>query len=362
MNGLALTALIVLLSLGGCAWNMPYLLRAAYEEARILWRREPIARVLERDDIDIDTRGKLSLVLAVRSYAGDTLGFEVGNSYATVSRVEGDAVAHVVTAAYRDRLEPYRWRYPIVGSVPYRGFFDVKRAEAYAAELETKNLDTAVWPSAAFSTLGWFADPLPSNLLERDPVELAIVVFHELTHAQIYLPSAAEFNESLANFAGHRAAIDFFCGTETAETDPASSTTGPPADGGVAERCGLARARWRNERSYGVALEELAGALRTLYAEKLPPDLREKRRSEILSAASRTMANRKGSPEGEGVSYFTRFNNAVLLQHLLYRRELGVFEDAWRSQGRDLGRTIRRIADTARSAEDPFAAVAGLAR
>jgi hypothetical protein len=124
----------------------------------------------------------------------------------------------------------------------------------------------------------------------------------------------------------------------------------------------VARARWGDERSYGAALEEVARALRTLYAEKLPPDLREKRRSEILSTASRAMANRKRIAENDGGSDRTRFNNAVLLQQLLYRRELGLFEDAWDAQGRDLGRTVRRIADTARSAEDPFAAVAGLTR
>ncbi len=231
MRGLARIALLVVLSVAAHACSEPYLLRAAYEEARILWRREPIVRVLQRDDLDLETHEKLLLVLAAREFAKNELGFEVGNSYGTLARVDGHAVVHVVTAAYRDRLEPYTWRYPIVGRVPYRGFFNPGNAEAYAAELEAMGLDTAVWPSAAFSTLGWFDDPLLSNMLESDAVELVTVVFHELTHAQVYVPSAAPFNESLANFAGHRAAIAFFCtGNEPADDARGRETPPPEAE------------------------------------------------------------------------------------------------------------------------------------
>jgi predicted aminopeptidase len=424
MRGLARITLLVLLSVAAHACGEPYLMRAAYEEARILWRREPIVHVLEREDLDPETHEKLLLVLAARAFAKDELGFEVGNSYTTLARVDGHAVAYVVTAAYRDRLEPYTWRYPIVGRVPYRGFFNPGNAEAYATELEARGLDTAVWPSTAFSTLGWFDDPLLSNMLESDSVELVTMVFHELTHAQVYVPSAAQFNESLANFAGHRAAIAFFCtgkapvddtrGEETphpeAESlfhEPASGSlcqtggeggkcseghrrhvggapsrrtdrgairsrppSGAKADGWSyrrsgstgAERCARARARWHDERSYASVLAEAARALRALYSENLAPNLRGLRRTEILTTATGALSHQDWATTRYRGTDLTRFNNAVLLQQLLYRSELALFEDAWRSQGKSLRRTVRRIADALRSGGDPFTAVAALCR
>ncbi len=111
----------LLFSLAAC--SPAYVLRAGYEEAKILWRRQPIAQLLQRTDLDADTRSKLELTLAVRTFAGDALHLRTGHSYATFARVDGDQVVHVVAAAYRLRLQPYTWWFPIVGRVPYKGFF-----------------------------------------------------------------------------------------------------------------------------------------------------------------------------------------------------------------------------------------------
>jgi predicted aminopeptidase len=312
----------------GCAG--PYVLRAAYEEARILLRREPIVSILAQPDLDPTTRAKLVLVLDARRFARERLGFAVGESYATVARVDGDAVAWVVTAAYRDRLEPYTWRFPIVGRVPYRGFFARPRAHGYAASLEKRGLDTAVWPTTAFSTLGWFADPVLSTMLAGDPVELVTVIFHELTHARLYVPHHAPFNESFANFVGHRAAIAFLCG----EAIPAVT---PPA------ACETARERWEEELARGAVLAEIATRLGALYATGHAAADLARQRAEILSAAPASLV---------------RANNAVLLQHLLYRRDLDRFEAVVAAEGGALRDAVDRVADAVADAPDPFAALA----
>jgi predicted aminopeptidase len=319
-------------TLAGC--TTAYLVRAAYEGARILWRREPIARVLANGDVTSEVREKLRLVLAARAFARERLGYEIGESYATLARIDGNAVVHVVTAAHRDRLAPYEWRFPIVGRVPYRGYFDRRQAEEEAAALEGEGLDTAVWPSIAFSTLGWFDDPLPSNLLDEDPVELVTVVFHELTHAQIYVPSAAAFNESLASFAGHRAAIGFFC--DDAGAAAAGAGGDPPAPDGRAGRCALARARWADELVYAAVLAEAADALRVLYAAAPPVDERAVRRTEILAAATAAMRRRPLATPRYRTTDLAAVNNAVLLQQRLYRTGLDGFESVWVAHGEDL--------------------------
>jgi predicted aminopeptidase len=333
--------MVVLCGVQAC--SAPYFLRVAYEEARILWRREPIVELLTRDDLASDTRDKLAAVLAAREFAEETLGFDVGRSYTTLARVDDSAVAYIVTAAYQDRLEPYTWRYPIVGHVPYRGFFDRGRADAYAAALAAQGLDTAVWPSVAFSTLGWFDDPVLSNMLESDPVDLVTVVFHELTHVQLYVASAATFNESLANFAGHRAAIAFFCAT--AESGTAND---PPT------RCAEAKARWRDERAYAAVLGAAAGALRALYAKALPADERREHRARILASATEAIGQAGLEKSQYRASDLRESNNAVLLQQLLYRTDLDLFEEVWEAEGRDVGRTVRWVIERVEGEGDPF--------
>ncbi len=193
----------------GCG-TPEYLVRAGWAEARLLWRREPIADLLARPDLDPDLRERLLLVLRVRDFARHDLGLETGDSFTTYART-GDTLVWVLAAARRDRLEAHTWWYPIVGRVPYKGFFERPDAEAAAAALGRRGLDTDVRRASAFSTLGWFADPLSSSTAAEPPVPLAETVIHELFHATRYVPGASAFNESAANFVGQRGAAAFFC-------------------------------------------------------------------------------------------------------------------------------------------------------
>lgn len=201
-----------LLLLAACvsACSPTYVLRAGYEEAKILWRRQPIEHVLAQPDLDPATRSKLELALAVRAFAADTLHLRAGKSYSTYARVDEDQVVHVVSAAYRFQLQPYTWWFPIVGRVPYKGYFAKADADAEAAALEHDGYDTFVRPSVAFSTLGWFADPLLSTVVRYDRVTLANIIIHELLHNTAYLAGHADFDESFADFVGHCGAVEFF--------------------------------------------------------------------------------------------------------------------------------------------------------
>src|SRR5207247_2806770 len=114
-----------------------------------------------------------------------------------------DATVYVVSAARRDRLEAYDWGYPLVGRLPYRGFFARAAAERAARELAARDLDTEVRPALAFSTLGWLADPLLSTAAAEPPVAVAETVLHELWHATRFVPGAAGVTQPSARCAGH---------------------------------------------------------------------------------------------------------------------------------------------------------------
>ena len=150
----------------------------------------------------------------MRKFAADQLGDNVGGAYKSIAPVDQNAVVYVVMAAPRDSLTPYTWWFPIVGRVPYRGYFDKNDALAEAASLEAQGLDTMVRPAVAFSSLGFFNDPLLTNLLKLDRVELAGVLIHELFHRTYYLASDAMFDESAANYVGSAGAVAFFAATD----------------------------------------------------------------------------------------------------------------------------------------------------
>jgi predicted aminopeptidase len=294
--------------LAGCA-GPAYLTRAAWSEARILFRREPIAEILEQPGLDPVRADRLRLALAAREFARDTLGLRVGESYSTFVDVDETAPVHVVSAAYRDRLESHLWRYPFVGRLPYRGFFDRADADAAAARLTADGLDVEIRPATAFSTLGWFADPLLSSTAAEPPVALVETIIHELFHATVWRAGDIAFNESAANWMGHRGAIAFFC------------AGGPGAD---ETRCREARRRWAVTRARGRIFARLAARLRKLYAAVPPPPARERARTRLAAwAGDQLEARRLGSR-----SELSPPNNARLLGMQLYTTGLEDFERA----------------------------------
>ncbi len=325
--------------LSGC-----YFVRGAYEEGRILWNRKPIDDVLAGSDLPADTREKLETVLAVRKFAADKLGENVGGAYETIAPVDQSAVVYVVMAAPRDSLEPYTWWFPIVGRVPYRGYFDQSDALAEAASLEAQGLDTMVRPSVAFSSLGFFSDPLLTNLLKLDRVELAGVLIHELFHRTYYLASDAMFDESAANYVGSAGAVAFFAAT----------------DGESAPSTIAARNILESDLKFARFLLQEQARLLTIYMADLPKEELDKRREAAFAAIEADYAALV--PTLSGLERFDLdkqpLNNAVLVNYLIYFHDLDNFAALDRMNHGDLKSTIAQIISIAKAhPDDPFYAI-----
>jgi len=155
-----------------------YLLRAAWAEGKILAHRRAIADIVRDPATRPEIVAKLRLVLAARSFAADSIDLRAKQSFTTFSPLDRDTLVLVLSGAYPDRLAAYTWWFPIVGRVPYKGFFDFNGAKQAARDLAAKGFDVYLRPSPAFSTLGWFNDPLLSTSLRADTLDLANTVIH----------------------------------------------------------------------------------------------------------------------------------------------------------------------------------------
>lgn len=205
-GGLALGAGIVAVLATGACTTVGYLGQAAWGQAKILCARRPIDRWIADPTTPTDLRARLEEVRRVREFAVEALDLPSGSfrSYVELER-EADgsrprAVVWNVFAAPELSLAPVTWCFPIAGCVAYRGYFTRERAVAFADDLRADGFDTAVSGAAAYSTLGWFDDPLLSTVIEDDPLEIASLLFHEMAHARVWVPGDTELNESFATF------------------------------------------------------------------------------------------------------------------------------------------------------------------
>ena len=334
-------ALMLSSMLSGC--SPVYFLRAAYEEGRILWRRQPISDYLATPNLHDDTKDKLTTVLAVRDYAQNVLNLNVAGSYASYSYVDRPDLTYVVIAAPQTELRPYTWWFLVVGHVPYKGFFSKEEAQSEAERLDKLGYDTTIRTSAAFSTLGWFDDPLLSHLLRFDKIALSEVVFHELFHNTLYVKGAGAFNESAANFIGHRATIDFFgqrFGHESAEHRRAVQL-------------------WEEELEFAGFIEDLIINLSGLYRRNIPKEDKLRLRNEVFARSQSEWARRIAGRPAHRFRGFSQqpINNAVLMHYGVYLKNLQLFESLYELEGRNLVRTIDALEQSTQHGGEPFGAL-----
>ncbi len=188
----------VLVAAAGLLSSGCYLLQSAAGHLQLMARREPISNVLARLTTPPALRTQLKAVNEIRTFASRELGLPDNGSYRTYADVGRPYVVWNVVAAPEFAVDPKQWCYPVVGCVAYRGYFVEKRAEAFAKTQTARGFDVAVSGAAAYSTLGHFDDPILNTMVDWDDIELAGIVFHELTHQLLYVASDASFSEALA--------------------------------------------------------------------------------------------------------------------------------------------------------------------
>lgn len=193
---------LFLLALSGCSGcgTVGYYAQAVSGHLDMMSKRQPLAKVMASEDTDPEIRRKLELLRDAREFAVAELGLPDNNSYSTFVNTGKKNITWNVVATPEFSMSPKRWCFPVAGCVSYRGYFAEADAQAYEAELKEQGFDTQIGGASAYSTLGWFDDPLLDTMLRGSDIRLAGVLFHELAHQVLYVKNDSSFNEAFATF------------------------------------------------------------------------------------------------------------------------------------------------------------------
>ena len=205
-------------------WAGPcYLAHVAKGQLSLLWHRRPIKKVLKDPGVAPRLKGLLSQIDAVKAF-GSEHGLKPTPNFRDYVQLDRPAVTWVVSASKPLKFEPKVWSFPIAGSVTYLGWFDLKKASACAADLDQQGWDSDLRGASAYSTLGWFRDPVLSSMIADGPEaegELAQTILHESLHATLYVKNQTAFDESLADWVGDRLAGEYLARKAGSEEEKA---------------------------------------------------------------------------------------------------------------------------------------------
>lgn len=202
--------LFVLLILVIWNWSLlVYGINQGIGQLKIVWNARPIEEVMHDPAFPDSLKAKLMLIDEVRKFAIDSLGLKDTDNYKTLFDQKGEELMWVVTACEPFQLKPKTWEFPVVGEVPYKGYFDREKAKKEQDQLIAEGFDVSVRNPGGWSTLGWFKDPILSEMLKRSEGDLASLIIHEMVHSTLWVKDSVDFNENLASFIGDTAAYDF---------------------------------------------------------------------------------------------------------------------------------------------------------
>ncbi|WP_287031075.1 aminopeptidase [Pseudomonas sp. UBA6310] len=320
--------LLLCLALSGCSSYYGQLLQG---QLQVLRQREPIDAVLADPARDPHLRQRLALAQQARRFASAALHLPDNRSYRVYADIGRPFVVWNVFATPRYSLAPVEHCFPIAGCVAYRGYYQQGRARGAAALLSEEGLDTYVGGVEAYSTLGWFDDPLLSSMLRWDDDRLAATIFHELAHQQLYVADDTAFNESFASFVEQQGLREW------------RAARGLPAPDARQER---------QRRQFTGLILASRERLQALYAEPLDAAQKSAGKTaefERLRAEYRTLRDGQWGGDTRYDAWMAQpLNNARLLPFGLYDQWVEAFAALFRRANGDWREFYRRAAEIGR--------------
>lgn len=306
--------LLLVLCLSACS-SPAYYLQAISGHKKLMQSRQDIQSILEDPATPAEVTAHLEAAEQIKAFAQGELGLPVEDNYSSYVEIEDEAVVWNVIATREFSLKPKKWCFPVAGCVPYRGFFEKQKAQDSADHLSRKGMDVIVSPATAYSSLGWFRDPLLSTMLTGSETRLAAYLFHELAHQRLYVKNDGLFNEGYASFVeewGVRSWLDSRHLPDELET-------------------------WlklrRVSEDFSSLVGKTRGELASLYLSQQPEDIMRSKKSEIFTRFELDY-QRLRDEKWEGKDYYAKWfkeplNNARLALYNTYKGGHCAFQRLW---------------------------------
>ncbi len=306
---------VLLLMVGACE-TVGFYGQAVSGQLAILRARQSSQELIEAPTTDPALRAQLQQVASLLDFARDHLALDPKRRYSSYAHIDRKYVVWNVFATPEFSTHPIRWCYPIAGCATYRGYFSLDGAEHYARHLRLQRRDTVVGGVVAYSTLGWFDDPVLSTFVSWPDVDLAGLLFHELAHGRLFVPGDTPFNEAFASFVERRGVLEWLRATH---------------DQALVE---ATLARWNRSDRFVTYLLQWRDELQRLYDQPYNADARRILKTELLTAAEtcyRANADRFGDQDW----YFAsgRLNNAHFVPLAAYNELRDSFETLFVQSG-----------------------------
>lgn len=301
----------------------------------------PLASLTKDASASMETIQFVKLVNDIRAFAVGELGLRETKNYTKYVDIDRDYLAAIVSASAKDSFNRYEWHFPIVGSVPYKGFFIVDDARKEAIKLKKKDLDVWIRPVDAFSTLGWFSDPLYSFMRDYQPERMADILIHELVHATIFIKNNMQFNEEIAEFIGSEGAR-IYIKSRYGEDSPQM------------ERMAYSDT---DNAAYVAFIQELIAELDVVYKSEISREQKLEAKEKLIAAAKKRFATEYETLfHSENYRGFSEINinNAYLELYRLYYSGGSRLKELYDESGADLREFVEAAKTITKKGGDPL--------
>jgi predicted aminopeptidase len=326
---------VIVILLITCAGLLPacgeeeifYLLQQAPGQLALLMDRVPFEKVLADPELDPEVRKKLEFVLEVKRYGVDEIGLLRNRNYEVYVELDREAANWNLTAAYPLAMEPVTWDFPVVGRMPYLGFFKKDNAIKKKEKLEAQGYDVYVRTAGAYSMLGIIADPLYSPLVKMRDEDLANLIIHEMLHSTVFIKGQMEFNENLALFVGNQGSYNYLAGRFGEDSEQARYAVGSNLD----------------DNTFSIEIMKLHGELDEMYKSGISDDEKKRRKQEIIEAHKKRFRE-EVLPDMHTTAYRRwpelDINNATVISRAVYYHDLSLYHNLYMAMDEKLSAVL----------------------
>ncbi len=327
--------LVVAAGMSGCQ-TVSFYRQAITGQLGLITHQQRIGKLLEAPQTPEPLKERLQLVLRLRAFAEKELRLPVDGHYQKYVDVHREFVVWNVEAAREFSLEPKGWWYPLVGRLEYRGYFSEKAARRYGEQLRLKGYDVYIGGVEAYSTLGWFKDPLLSTFVFHPNADLAETIFHELGHQRVFARGDMDFNEAFATTVGREGTRRWL----QSQGDAAACEAYLAEIGRTDQFVRLiTKTRAKLEALYGDEQTEEGRIKARKQKSELPPEVLRQKKQQVLEGMQQEYAKLKVQWQGKGEydEWFAKpVNNAQLNSVAAYYDLVPAFEQLLAANGGNL--------------------------